>query len=99
MPETKTVTLIKPVQRGEATIASVILREPSAGDMRGLKLTEMMQMDVATMIRLIPRVSDPGLAPDEVAAMGGADLMELSTTVIGFFFTEEQIQAEAQLLK
>lgn len=98
MSDTKTVTLTKPVQRGDTTIASIVLREPSASDMRGLKLTEMMQMDVATMIRLIPRVSNPGLAPDEVAAMTGADLMALSTTVVGFFFTEEQIQTEARAL-
>ncbi len=97
--KTKTVTLSQPVQRGDTTITCVTLREPSAGDMRSLKLTEVMQMDVATMQRLIPRISDPGLAPDELAALPGGDFVTLSATVIGFFFTEEQMQAEAQILQ
>lgn len=94
----KTVTLTRPVARGETTIATVALREPTAGDMRGLKLTEVLQMDVATMTRLIPRVSDPGLTPDEVAALFAPDLMALSGGVLSFFFTEEQVAAQAATL-
>lgn len=97
--KTRTVTLTRPVPRSEMTIATVTLREPSAGDMRGLKLTDVLQMDVATMTRLIPRISDPGLAPDEVSALTGGDLVTLAGTVVGFFFTEEQMTAEAQLLQ
>ncbi|WP_323010029.1 phage tail assembly protein [Paracoccus sp. (in: a-proteobacteria)] len=93
---TKTVTLSTPVARGESAVSSVTLREPSAGDMRGLNLSEVLQMNVAAMSRLIPRISDPGLAPDEVAALPGRDLVALSLAVVGFFFTEEQMQAEAQ---
>lgn len=96
---TKTVTLTKPVQRGETTIAAVTLREPSAGDMRGLKLTDVLQMDVATMTRLIPRISEPGLAPDEVSALPGGDLVSLSGTVVGFFFTEAQIEDAGRTLQ
>lgn len=96
--KTKTVTLTEPVQRGDTTIASVTLREPRAGDMRGLKLTDVLQMDFATMRRLIPRISEPGLAPDELDALPGGDFVTLSGTVVGFFFSEE-MQAEASSLQ
>lgn len=97
--KTKTVTLTEPVQRGDTTIATVTLREPRAGDMRGLKLTDVLQMDFATMRRLIPRISEPGLAPDELDALPGGDFVTLSASVVGFFFTEEQMQAEAPTLQ
>lgn len=93
--KTKTIILNKPVPRGETAIGSVSLREPSAGDMRGLNLSEVLQMNVGAMTRLIPRISEPGLAPDEVAALPGGDLVALSLAVVGFFFSEDQMAAEA----
>lgn len=92
--KTKTVTLTAPVQRDDTTIASVTLREPRAGEMRGLSLVDVMRMDVGAMRRLIPRISEPGLAPDELDVLPGADFVTLSSTVVGFFATEEQLQAE-----
>lgn len=97
--KTRTVTLNRPIQRGDTAIASVTLREPSAGDMRGLNLSEVMQMNVTTMSRLIPRVSEPGLTPDEVADLPGSDLVSLSLAVVGFFFTEAQMAEVAHPLQ
>lgn len=96
---TKAVTLSKPVQRGDAAIASVTLREPMAGDLRGLNLSELLQMNVAAMTRLVPRITEPGLAPDEVANLPGADLVALSLAVVGFFFSDAQMAEEAQRLQ
>lgn len=94
----KTVTLTRPVKRGETTIATVALREPTAGDMRGLKLSEVLLMDVSSMSRLIPRVSDPGLTPDEIADLSAVDLAVLFSQALSFFFTPEQMAAQAATL-
>ena len=94
--KTKLIKLSTPITAGrEVPVTSVILREPSTGDMRGLKLTDVMQMDVGAMLRLLPRVSDPALAPSEIEALPGTDLVALASGVIGFFFSEEQIAQEA----
>ena len=92
---TKTVKLARPLTEGRPEpITAVTLREPTSGDLRGLKLTDVMQMDVTAMTRLIPRLTNPALAPSEIEALGPADFMSLCTGVVGFFFTEAQIEAE-----
>ena len=79
------VTLTRPITRGETTVAAVTLREPDAGAMRGLKLLDVMQMDVSALIRLIPRIAEPYLSEAEVALMGPADIARLGMAVVGFF--------------
>ena len=51
-------------------------------------------MLAAEQTRLIPRLTNPALAPSEIEALGPADFMSLCTGVVGFFFTEAQIEAE-----
>lgn len=42
----KTVTLDNPIQRGEQTISDIVVRKPMAGQLRGLNMTDILQMDV-----------------------------------------------------
>ncbi|MCA8880397.1 MAG: phage tail assembly protein [Rhodobacteraceae bacterium] len=79
------VLLSRPILRGKTEIAALTLREPGAGEMRGLKLFDILQMDVSALIRLIPRISDPGLSEAEVAGLGPADIAKLGVAVVGFF--------------
>lgn len=74
-----------PIQRGTQTITHVQLRKPMAGELRGIKLTELLQLDVGALQAVLPRISAPTLTPAEVAAMDPADLTELGTQVVGFF--------------
>ena len=82
----------------DAEWSTLSLLAESTGDMRGLKLTDVMQMDVGAMLRLLPRVSDPALAPSEIEALPGADLVALASGVIGLFFSEVQIAQETARL-
>lgn len=74
-----------PIQRGAQTITHVQLRKPMAGELRGIKLTELLQMDVGALQAVLPRISAPTLTPAEVAGLDPADLTELGTQVVGFF--------------
>jgi hypothetical protein len=67
---------------------------PDTGALRGLKLTDVLQMDVNAMCRLLPRITDPALMPDEVAALPPADLLMLSSEVVSFFVTDEMVAEE-----
>lgn len=66
-------------------IASVKLREPMAGEMRGLKLADVLQLDVNALITLIPRISNPPLLEAQVAGMTPADIARFGGAVVGFF--------------
>ncbi|WP_022940126.1 phage tail assembly protein [Psychromonas hadalis] len=81
---TKKVELIKPidVEEGEP-IKSVELREPRAGEMRGLSFTNIMQLDVDTMTVLIPRISD--LTERQMLNLSPVNMTPLFTGVVGFF--------------
>jgi hypothetical protein len=95
------VTLVTPVKRHDGTdpIKAVEVRRPTVGELRGLKLTDVLQMDVRAMERLLPRITQPALLPVDVAALDPADFLSLAGTVVGFFTTPEQRAAlEAERL-
>ena len=82
-----TITLETPVVRGEQSIASVQLRKPKAGDLRGLALAQLLQLDVATLQQLLPRISEPTLTTADVGNMDPHDLLSFGTAVAGFFLS------------
>lgn len=93
------VTLNKPIQRGDETISEVELMEPSAGQMRGLSIVNLMQMDVATVMKLLPRITNPALLPAEIDALRPADLLELAGSAVSFFGSEADRAEMASHLK
>lgn len=90
----KSVTLTTPIQRGETTIKTVALRKPDVGALRGLKMTDVLQMDVNAMLLVLPRVTEPSLLPAEVFALDPSDFLNLSGNLVSFFMTADQ---QAQL--
>ena len=84
------INLTQPIKRGDTTIDCVTLRKPEVGSLRGLKMTDILQMDVNAMSALLPRISDPALLPAEISAMDPADFMTLAARVVGFFLSPDQ---------
>jgi len=87
-----TVTLSEPVTIDGKKAAKITLRKPVSGELRGLNLANIMQMDVSTMIRLLPRITMPPLDEGQVAALPPEDLMDLSMRTVGFFAQKSQLQ-------
>lgn len=84
-----TITLDAPLSRGETTIDTLTLRKPSAGELRGVALTDVLQMQTDALIRLIPRLSTPSLTEAEVRNMDPADLVQCGSEVAGFLLTKQ----------
>ncbi|QDH33990.1 phage tail assembly protein [Porphyrobacter sp. YT40] len=94
----KTVNLSEPIQRGELMIEKIILRKPKAGELRGLNMQQLVSLDVATVLQLLPRISEPVLVQDECNALDPGDLTELAGAIRGFFMTAaERRMLEAML--
>ena len=83
------VPLDKPIRRGEQAIESLTLRKPDAGSLRGLKLFDVIQMDVLALQTLLPRISSPTLTTADVAQLDPADLLKVGTEVAAFFVSKE----------
>lgn len=83
-PNQETVPLDTPIVRGTQTITEVTLRKPMAGELRGVSLVELMNMDVLALRKVLPRISQPALTDIEVGRMDPADLVQLGVAVSGF---------------
>lgn len=87
MSETSTsVTLGTPIPYGQdKTLAEITLRRPKAGDLRGIKLARLEEVDIDTITTLVPRIAITPVSPAQLAELDPADLVELAAAVVGFF--------------
>lgn len=81
---TETVALETPIERGDNTITEIAIRKPMAGELRGVSLTELMQMDVAALSRVLPRITQPTLTEPEIAKLDPVDLVQMGSVVTNF---------------
>lgn len=89
-PRFSTVSLGTPIVRGETEIATLTLRKPRAGELRGLSLTDIMGSDITALLTLIPRISDPILTPPEADSLDADDLSEIGGAIRGFFMSRSE---------
>jgi len=80
-----TVTLDEPIQRGDQTISEISLRKPNAGELRGVSLVELAQLDVSALHKVLPRITAPPLTEADISKLCLADLLALGAEIAGFF--------------
>ena len=83
-PTSKTITLDSPIKRGDQFITSVTLRKPSSGELRGLNLTDILQMDVNSLKKVLPRITSPILTEQDIDSLDPADLVDLGSSIALF---------------
>lgn len=88
MTTTKPITLDEPIKRGDTAITELTLRKPGAGELRGVTLTDLLQMDVGALIKVLPRVTVPAITEQEASKLDPADLTQLGTEVATFLLTK-----------
>ena len=76
--------LDEPIKRGDQVIDVITLRKPRSGELRGLSLQDVLQLDVNSLKKLLPRISAPTLTEQDVDNMDPADLVQLGSEVAGF---------------
>jgi len=97
LADDNTVTLDTPIRRGTTSIESITLRKPNSGELRGVSLVELLQMDVGSLIKVLPRISSPSVTAIEVAGMDPADLLALSSKISGFLL-QKSAKTDASLV-
>ncbi len=95
MSDTPSINLETPIQRGDTRITSVTLRKPKSGELRGVSLVDLLQMDVTALTRVLPRISEPTLTEAEVANLDPADLLSMGAQVSGFLLPRAALAAVA----
>lgn len=90
--KTSDVTLSTPVTIDGQPVTGIDLRKPKSGELRGLKLSDVLQMDVDALITLLPRITQPPLSSSQVADLDPADLMSFGSKVALFFAAKSELQ-------
>lgn len=85
----KFVELDEPIIRNGKEITTIGLRKPRSGELRGLSLTDVLQMDVSALTRLLPRISNPALTEQEVMNMDPCDLVQIGSEVASFLLPKK----------
>lgn len=92
-PNEKTVELDGAIVRGSQTITSIVLRKPVAGELRGVALMDLAQMDVLALRKVLPRITTPTLTDHEIGRMDPADLMQCGVAVAVFLLQKSAREA------
>lgn len=84
------VTLDEPIElaEGQPAITEVEVRKPAAGELRGMKIADLINFDVNAMMKLLPRITVPTMMEHNLAKMNVADFIALSTEV-GLFLPQK----------
>jgi hypothetical protein len=91
------INLDTPIIRGKTYFTSLTLRKPNSGELRGVHLAELLNLDVSSLIKVLPRISSPALTTTEAAAMDPADLFAIGTKIVGFLL-QKQTKTDAYLV-
>lgn len=83
------VTLVVGIQRGDKAIKELTLRRPKAGELRGLKILELVNLDTQALMTFLPRITMPPIITEELNQLDLADFMTLATEAISFFSPKE----------
>lgn len=87
-PAPGAITLETPIPRGDTPITAITLRKPAAGELRGIALADLLRLDVAALITVLPRITSPTLTVHDVQQLDLVDLTALGTEVLGFFMSK-----------
>ena len=81
----KEVELTAEIVRGEKKIKKIVLVQPTVMALKGLKMMDVIQMDVDAYVTLLPRISTPTLTKADITAMNPVDFTALATEIVSFF--------------
>lgn len=84
-----TAKFATPIPYGDGALSELTMRPPKAGDLRGLKLIGLTDMDPAMILKIAARVSLTPVAEGQLEQLEVYDLMELTEKVAGFFAKPE----------
>ncbi|MFC3549447.1 phage tail assembly protein [Lysobacter cavernae] len=87
LPTTATITLDTPIVRGEQKIESITLRKPTAGELRGIALADLLKLDVGALHVLLPRITAPTLTAQDVGQLDLVDLVAIGSEIVSFFMS------------
>lgn len=88
---THEITLETPIEREKSSIDKLTLHKPTSGALRGVSVRSVLDMDVDTIVKVIPRIADPKITDAEAAKLDLPDLMQMGVALAGFFMPKSAL--------
>ena len=79
------ITLSRPLQTAAGPVSELQIREPDAGELRGVKLAELLQGEAGAVLTVLPRIALPGITPAEADRLSAQDVVAVYTELALFF--------------
>lgn len=95
LSKTALVALSVGIKRGDKEIKELTLRRPKAGELRGLKILDLVNLDTQALMTFLPRITMPSINAEELARMELSDFMALSAEAISFFAPKEDVATDS----
>ena len=89
----KVITLTNPLVRGETKITDITVNKPTVPALKGLKMFDVLQMDVDALQVLLTRVTNAVLHKSDFSTMEVADFTELAAVAVGFLGKNSEAEA------
>ena len=86
------IPLSTPIRRGDTEITNITLRKPAGGELRGMSLAALLNIDASAVMQLLPRISSPTLTAQEVAVLDPADLTACGLEIASFLLPASSLQ-------
>ncbi|MDD2167081.1 phage tail assembly protein [Glaesserella parasuis] len=92
-----TVKLKAGIVRAEQTITEIQVRKPNIQALKGLKLLDLVQSDVNSIITLLPRITQPMLHKADIERLDVADFTKLTEAVFNVMnLNEDDIESDEE---
>jgi hypothetical protein len=79
------VTLKNPIKLGDKKeIKSIDIREPKAGELRGISVLDILRMEVSAFRELLPRITSPILTKEQIDDFSFGDIAQIMSEVSDF---------------
>ncbi len=80
------ITLKRPLTVGEQVVEKLTLREPLAGDLRGVNLGKYHQGDVGEVLKVLANITD--IPVRSLNYLGSLDVTAITSILLGFITPE-----------
>lgn len=81
-------TLASPLPYGpDKALDKLTIRRPMSGDLRGVKLVQLSEMDTNVLFTLLPRITSPAITEAHVQQLDPVDAVMIMQDISVNFFT------------
>ena len=87
------VPLSAPIEIDGKKVEEITLRKPMPGELRGLSMVNILQMEVTTMFKLLPRITQPPLSEVQLSSeIEPQDFTTIAAKTVTFFTGNRHLQ-------